>query len=107
VYALDALRTGLVPASTRAALYDALLLVPGMVLEDNAENADGQPGIALVMADGVYRIEIVIDPATGRFIGERETLISDNREIGLPAGTVIKSTAVATAVVNEIGALPA
>jgi len=107
VYARDALRTGLVPASMRAALYQALLLVPGMVLEDNAQNADGQPGIALVMDDGVYRIEIVIDPGTGQFIGERETLASDNLDLSLAAGTVMQSTAVTTAIVGEIETLPA
>lgn len=107
VYARDALRTGLVPASIRAALYQALLLVPGMMLVDNAANADGQPGIALVMDGGVYRIETLIDPATGQFIGERETLTSDNLDLNLAAGTVIVSTAVTTAVVDEIEALPA
>ena len=78
-----------------------------MMLVDNAANADGQPGIALVMDGGVYRIETLIDPATGQFIGERETLTSDNLDLNLAAGTVIVSTAVTTAVVDEIEALPA
>lgn len=105
VYAADALRSGLVPADTRAALYRALAKLPDLEITDQLANLDGRVGIAYGMSDGDSRHEIIIDPATGEFIGERETVIKDLD--GMRAGTVMSYTSVSTAVVNEMGAKPA
>jgi hypothetical protein len=106
VYALDALRTGLVPADLRAALYRALLMLPGMTIVESAQNLDGVPAVALVHDDGTRRTEVFIDPANGHFIGERDTVTS-NTDRGLKAGTVTKHTAVRTATADAIGGVPA
>mgnify|MGYP002653824162 CR=1 FL=1 len=45
-----------------------------------------------------------IDPATGAFIGEREVALEDIDEV--PAGTVMSSTSLTTAVVDSLGATP-
>jgi hypothetical protein len=104
VYAADALRSGLVPADVRAALYRALGKLPGLEITDRLANLDGRVGIAYGMSDGINRHEIIIDPETGEFIGERQTVVKDTD--GLKAGTVTTYTSMSTAVVNQLGVRP-
>jgi hypothetical protein len=102
--AVTALRTGLVPADLRRALYQALTTLPGVSLRD-AVNLDGRACMAIVHDVGRTRTELMIDTVDGQFAGERDTLRSDSRS-GLRAGTVISSTAVRTDVVDDVGKLP-
>ncbi|AYG04456.1 hypothetical protein D7I44_13560 [Gryllotalpicola protaetiae] len=97
----DLLRTGIVPAGTRAALFRAAALIPGVQLTDKAANLDGRTGTAVGFAStsAGYRQDIIIDPATGAFIGEREVLL--RADSGMPAGTSIEWTSVATSVVDS------
>jgi hypothetical protein len=104
VYVADALRSGLIPAELRAAMYRALGKLPGLEITDKQANLDGRVGIAYGMNDGTLRQEMIIDPATGEFIGERETFTKDER--GLPAGTVMEYTSMTTAVVDARGVRP-
>lgn len=104
VYAADALRTGLVPADLRAALYQTLTRLDGIELTDRAANLDGRIGTSIGIDDGQFRQDIIIDPTTGLFIGEREVLTDDLD--GAPEGTTLSYTAVSTAVVDTIGAVP-
>jgi hypothetical protein len=105
VYAADLLRNPLpVPADLRSALYLALARVNGLTLTPGVANLDGRTGVALGIDDPTSRVEIIVDPATGTFIGERETTRVDAD--GLPAGTVTSYTSVTTAVVDDLGQLP-
>jgi hypothetical protein len=72
VYAQDALRTGLLPADTRATLYRALTNLKHLKITDRAANLDGKVGIAYSSDDGTNREEIVIDPHTGAYLGSRQ-----------------------------------
>ncbi len=105
VYAADALRTGRLPADLRAALYRAIAMIPGIEITDQVANLDGRTGVAYGMAAGATRQDIIIDPETGEFIGEREVLTKADGE--LEAGTVLTYTAVSTGVSDRIGARPA
>ncbi len=102
--AVTALRTGLVPAPLRAALYKALTGLPGVGI-GRAANLDGLDCLALVHDAGPTRTELMVDPTDGRFAGERDTVRADSRS-GLPTGTVISTTAVRTAVVDGPGLRP-
>ena len=53
----DGLRTGIVPADPRAALYKAAALIPGVTVTDREATIDGRRGIALGIpaSDGVAR----------------------------------------------------
>ena len=104
--AVNVLRTGLVPAPLRTALYAALLGLPDVTRQDGVCNLDGQECIAVVHDAGRTRTELFISPEDGQFAGERDTLRADSR-FGLPAGTVISTTAVTTATVDEMGQRPA
>ncbi|MBN6037622.1 CU044_5270 family protein [Amycolatopsis sp. 195334CR] len=105
-YASDLLRTGRVPADLRSALYRVLATVPGIKQVDNAATLDGRVGTALGIEDDDSRHDIVIDPVTGQFIGERDVLVEDN-DAGMKAGTVLKSSSVSTGTADEIGVVPA
>jgi len=89
---IDVLRWGLVPADVRAALFEALALIPGVTSTDNVANFDGKTGIAIGRTEalrGGLRQEIIIDPETGMVIGERQITtfavfgFGFNQEIGL------------------------
>ena len=99
--AADMLRQGDVKPDLRAALYRALALIPGISISDGAAVLDGTTGTAFTLATfaGEARQEIVIDPRTGQFIGER--LISVKGFGAIPPGTVVESTAVTLAVVDH------
>ncbi len=103
--AVTALRTGLVPAALRAVLYRALTGLPAVSVVEHMPNIDGQDCVALVHDAGRTRTELMIDPTTGQFAGERDTVRTDSR-CGVPAGTVVCATAVRVAVVDRAGVRP-
>ncbi len=103
--AVTVLRTCLVPADLRAALYLALARLPDVIASEGVADVDGRLCLALVHDAGRTRTELLVSPEDGQFAGERDTLRVDSR-CGLRAGTVISSTAVHTAVVDGPGALP-
>lgn len=99
----DTLRSGLVPAPQRAALLDALALIPGVSATDDVANLDGVTGTAIGRNEALRageRQEIIIDPDTGLIIGERATSGATifgwgpNEEMSL---TAIETTVVDTA----------
>jgi hypothetical protein len=103
--AVGALRSGLVPADLRAALYAALVELPAVSIDENAADLDGCPRMALVHDDGPTRTELLVDPADGSFAGECDTLRVASR-LGLAVGTVVLATVVTGSVVDTLGGLP-
>jgi hypothetical protein len=103
--AAGALGTGRVPADLRAALYRSLALMPELEITEELANLNGRVGKALGVTDDVERQDLIIDTATGQFIGERMVATQDGRNG--PPGTVISYTAVTTSVADEIGVRPA
>lgn len=100
-YIADLLRSGLVPAQQRATLYDAVALIPGVSIADKQATLDGRTGVALGHAQGArIQQQIIIDPATGLLIGERQVALEESAAPGIPVGTAIESTAVTTTVVD-------
>jgi hypothetical protein len=99
VYAADALRSGLLPADLRAALYRALTYLPTLKITERTATLDGQTGTALGISAAGEQQEIIIDSATGAFIGERQRLTED--QDGIPAGTTIESSTVRYDIVNK------
>lgn len=104
--AVNVLRTALVPAALRRALYTALLGMPDVSRTDGVLDVDGRECIAVVHDAGRTRTELLITPEDGQFAGERDTLRTDSR-CGLTAGTVISTTAVRTSTVDGFGDQPA
>ena len=97
----EALRTGVVPADLRAALYKAAALIPGVTVVDRQANLDGKTGTAIGIEhpNRATRTDIIIDPATGLLIGEREVTLTARGTF--PTGTATAWTSVRTSVVNS------
>lgn len=104
VYVADALRSGLVPASVRAVLYQALALLPDLTITQRVANLAGRTGVAMGINDQETptRQEIIIDPHTGQYIGERTIQIKADQSG--PAGSVSEYSSVTTTVVDALGA---
>lgn len=101
--ALEALNTGVIPADLSAAIYRALAgNLPELSYAENVPNADGVIGDAIGLyspAVNPVRFELIIDPATGQFLGERDTVVADTGAPDyLKAGTVTSWTAIQTGV---------
>ncbi|MEU5697100.1 CU044_5270 family protein [Actinosynnema sp. NPDC020468] len=96
----------------RAALYRALIRLPTLEITENAADLDGRTGVALGVLDNPaaprLRFDIVVDPTTGRFIGNRTVLAGPgvDRYAGLPAGTAIEFSSFVTATVRAVGVEP-
>ena len=101
-HVVDLLRSGTVKSELRAALYRALALMPAVVVTDQQAVLDGRMGTAVGLHGDVgdTRQEIVIDPATGEYIGVRLVTIDGFGEI--PPGTALEATAVSATVVNSV-----
>jgi hypothetical protein len=94
--------------AVRSTVYKALMLMPGLDVTDNAANVDGQRGVALGVSNGTLRQEIVLDPSTGRYIGDRLTLVVDGSDYwaGVKAGSVVEFNSVRIGVAEKIGVAP-
>lgn len=91
----DALRSGIVPADLRAALFRTAQLIPGVRVVDTATNLDGRSGVAVGRDEGhSFRQDIIFDPRTGQVIGERQVSLQAAGD--QPAGTVYDFSAVRT-----------
>ena len=93
--------TGLVPADLRKALYRALAYLPDITSTEHVADQAGRAGQAFgVVADGL-RLDVIIDPATGQYLGTREVLV-DGRH-GVAAGTVLANSSLTSKVVGATG----
>ena len=100
VYVADVLRSGVVPADLRAALYRVLQTIPGTtVTEQHVTMEDGRSGVAIGRNDifGSHN-ELVIDPESGQVIGERNFM----RLIPLIGERIALSTGVQRRLVDSV-----
>lgn len=100
IYVADVLRSGVVPADLRSALYNVLKTIPGTtVTERQVTMEDGRSGVAIGRNDifGSHN-ELVIDPKTGEVIGERSFM----RLVPFVGEQLALSTGVERRLVNAI-----
>ncbi|MBB1198675.1 CU044_5270 family protein [Curtobacterium flaccumfaciens] len=95
------LRTGLVPADLRAAMYEALATLPDVVVTEKQASLDGRTGTAIGLPhwSKTEQRDVIIDPTDGAYIGERS--IQTRRTGSIPAGTVIDAVTVRVTPVEE------
>jgi hypothetical protein len=102
------LRYNVLPAAVEAAVYRAIGQLGGTHVNLNAVNVDGRPAIGLGrVTEGWLAEEIMLDPQTYRFIGERSIAVADHRldrNLFVPKGTLqIELIRVAAAIVDKPG----
>ncbi|MCW2839115.1 MAG: putative polymerase sigma (70) factor [Aeromicrobium sp.] len=93
----DILREGAAPADLRAALYQALALIPRVTLVSDSVNLAGQAGVAIGYPD---EGQLIFDPQSGAFIGERDVSPDFPAVPGLGKDKVTFSTVVTIRVVD-------
>lgn len=76
----DVLRKGLLPVESRALAYRMLALLPGVVLGEADAEIGSRSGVAIGIPSAhsdepEMRYEIIVDPASGAFLGERTVLV--------------------------------
>lgn len=102
-WGVEMLRTGLMPADLRAGWYRALALLDGVKVHDSAVTLDGRTGVAIGIEDEKERRDLIVDPATGEFIGERTVAGPNPHYSWIEPGTVTGYSSITTKVVDAIG----
>ncbi|QCB94743.1 CU044_5270 family protein [Cellulomonas shaoxiangyii] len=103
-FVADLLTSGVVPADLRSALYRVLATIPGVEVTAHTAEVGPASGVAFgryESNDGM-RSELVIDPATGDLLGERDIATRD--QDGIAAGTVIGESTVTRSLVSSVPA---
>jgi hypothetical protein len=101
----DLIRESYIPPAALAAVFRATAHIPGVTVARGAVTADGKRGIAVQRIFNGISQQLIFDPASYAFIGEREEVISATG--GLRPGTIMDSTAVLrVAIVDRAGQLP-
>ncbi|MBP2475171.1 hypothetical protein JOF53_004043 [Crossiella equi] len=102
--ALTALRSGRLRTEVRGLVYEALRLIPGIRVTDGALDLGGRHGVAIGLSDESFGEEAIVDPVTGRFLGER--VVVHKASEYYPKGTVIQHSTVTTARAGQAGIAP-
>ncbi|WP_433266018.1 CU044_5270 family protein [Actinosynnema sp. CS-041913] len=102
-WGVEILRAGLMPADLRASWYRALALLDGVTVYDAAVTLDGRTGTAIGIEDVHERRDLIVDPATGEFIGERTVAGPQPHDAWITPGTVTGFSSITTKVVNSLG----
>jgi len=102
-WGVELLRAGLMPADLRASWYRALALLDGVQVHDQAVTLDGRTGVAIGIQDEKERRDLIVDPATGEFIGERTVAGPQPHYPWIAPGTVTGYSSITTKVVDGIG----
>jgi hypothetical protein len=88
----DLIRESYVQPAALAALFRAVAEIPGVTVTRDAVNANGERGIGVQQMFRGISEQLIFNPKTYAFIGERELVVGSGA--GLPIGTVMDSTAV-------------
>lgn len=91
----------LLPPALRAALYEALALVPGVERIPGQVDLAGRAGVAIALTAKEKRTELVIDPETARTLGFR--MVTTTALDGMAAGTVVYSATKNQKIVEHLG----
>lgn len=105
-FGIEILRAGQMPAQLRAQWYRALAKIPGITVQAASTNLDGRTGVALGLDDRHEIRQLIIDPATGGFIGERTIAGAEPDQPWIKPGTQLGASAITTAVTGRLGEVP-
>lgn len=110
----DVLREARATPEQRAAAYEALARVPGVVLVGETTDRFGRRGVGVAIdiidnepSGFLYRYVLVFDPETADLLEERREVLPGNRYRGLPAGMNEAYATYEYAVVDRLGERPA
>ncbi len=90
----ELLRETYLPPAQRAALYRAIMKIPGVTLVAHAEDAAGRQGIGVGITDGQQGVQdqLIFDADSYRYLGERAFVV-DAATAQAPVGSQLAATA--------------
>ncbi|WP_248960717.1 CU044_5270 family protein [Sphaerisporangium perillae] len=98
----DLVRENYLPRAQRQALFEAAKTIPGVEVAERVKDSAGREGIALGRNERGTLTQLIFDPETYMFLGERGTVV-DAKAAEAPAGTVLALTAqLKVSVVDEL-----
>jgi hypothetical protein len=101
----DLVRESYLPPAALSALWSAAARIPGVGTAHDAVDAAGRHGVAVFREFNGLRQELIFDPHTYAFLGEREVVTAD--QDGLTKGQILGSSAsMRVAIVDQVGQLP-
>lgn len=101
----DLIRESYLQPAALAAVLRAVAEIPGVTVTRHATNAAGQAGVGVQQTFRGISEQLIFNPRTYAFIGERQVVVSAGA--GLPVGTVMDSTAIlAAGIVGHAGQFP-
>ena len=110
----DVLREARATPEQRAAAFEALARVPGVILVGETTDRLGRRGVGVGIdivdnepSGFLYRYVLVFNPQTADLLEERREVLPGNRYRGLPAGTIEAYATYEYAVVGALGERPA
>ncbi|MGH3006575.1 MAG: CU044_5270 family protein [Gaiellaceae bacterium] len=110
----DVLREARTTPEQRAAAYEALARVPGVILVGETSDRFGRRGVGVGIdivdnepSGFLFRHVLVFDPETADLLEERREVLPGNRHRGLPAGMIEAYATYEYAVVGALGERPA
>ncbi|WP_430335893.1 CU044_5270 family protein [Rhodococcus sp. ACT016] len=95
------LRSGLVSNHVTSNIYRALIALQTLEVTDGQANLDGRIGTGVGVVNDGRRTEIIIDPVTGEFIGQRVVTLDGYDDI--PPGTAVEFSSVTRLAVDAAG----
>jgi hypothetical protein len=105
IHAGDLLRQDYLLPAERAALFRALERIRGVSLVQHTVNLTGRTGIAVQQTYHGISQQLIFDPRSYTFIGEREVAVSASS--GVRVGTLMDATSgFKIAIVDHVGQLP-
>jgi hypothetical protein len=109
----DVLREARATPEQRAAAYEALARVPGVILVGETTDRFGRRGVGVAIdiidnepSGFLYRYVLVFDPGTADLLEERRDVLPGNRYRGLQPGTLEAYATYEYAVVGTLGERP-
>jgi hypothetical protein len=89
------------PPRVRAALFRAIARIPGVRLVADSVDAAGRHGVAIARTQDGVRDELVFDPATHRYLGDRDVVTRSGDRLGAPGSVLFASAVMSTAIVDS------
>lgn len=104
-HAAQMLRSCLFPAELRTALYGGLLGLPEISLVEDTTDQNGNDRIGLTCELNNTRHELLIDPDTGHYAGQRDTAMPGS-QLPVEPGTIVSTSRTLTTIVDALDEFP-
>ncbi|QKG20795.1 hypothetical protein ACTIVE_2433 [Actinomadura verrucosospora] len=90
------------PPRVRAALFRAIAKIRGVRLRTGAVDAAGRHGVAITRTQDGVREELVFDPATHRYLGDRDVVTRSSEQLGARGSVLFASAVMSTEIVDRM-----